>query len=250
MAMHAVAGGSRESLALYRRLRDECRQLSPEEQFGPGRVLVSAGFRPHASGEDLARIPASGPVLAVADGVPCAIESLAAADLLGRARTGVKVLAGNFLSKAPGVCAWFVPYERRESRDRARGNLRAAFAALAHLRSGGLLAAFPSDARQRFASAGEEPGWAAAVRLARLAGAAIVPVSLACMQAPDFPGGMPCSLEMQVGAPLDPARLAAFASDGEAGSYVRWRTTLLVRQRETPVRLVPRIFPLTKVAGL
>jgi hypothetical protein len=253
MAIHAVQRRNREMLAVCRRWRELCRQILPGgEELGPRRMLAAAGIRPQVSREDLGAIPASGPVLAVADGgAVCVIESLAAAELFRKTRPGAKVLAGHFLAKAPGLSSSFIPYDRRQRRPAASGNLRAMFAALAHLRSGGLLAAFPADERAPRTSSGNEPGWAAAVRIARLSGAAIVPVSFACTQAQAsvFPGASVGEVEMRVGAPLDPQRLAAFASDEEAGSYLRWKTTLLARRREPPVRLVPRIFPLPGQAG-
>jgi hypothetical protein len=223
-------------LAVYRRLRDLCWEvLAAGDVVAPSRLLVAARVRPETAGGDRPRIPASGPVLVAADGTSGVVESLAAAVLLRRVRPDVKVLASQLIARRPNLEEFFIAYDRWQTRPAAPLNLRAAFAALDHFRSGGLLAVFPEDERPQPVGAdgvAEHQCWVAAVRMALLAGAAIIPVSFTRSKAAVsvLPGDGGCAesaIEMRAGAPLDPRRLASFSSVAEAGSYVRWRTTLL-----------------------
>jgi hypothetical protein len=189
--------------------------------------LGAAKVRPVANGGDLDKIPVAGPVLVAAGAAYGVLEALAASVLLDGIRPDVKVVADRFVVTAPNLRPRFIACDPWEGQTAAPVNVRALREGLAWLRCGGLLAAFLA-----------EEGWRAAVRLARRAGAAIVPAAVAWRQTGLPEGG---AVEMRFGAPLVSERLAEFALDAHATAYLRWRVNLLARRHEPVLRLVPRL---------
>jgi hypothetical protein len=169
----------------------------------------------------------AGPVLVAAGAAYGALAELAASVLLDEIRPDVKVVADQFVATAPNLRPRFIACDPWEDHRAALVNVRALREGLAWLRCGGLLAAFLA-----------EEGWGAAVRLARRAGAAIVPAAVAWRQTGLPEGG---AVEMRFGAPLASERLAEFALDAHATAYLRWRVNLLACRHEPALRLVPRL---------
>ncbi len=232
-------------------LRDRCwALLSPGVDADLVRTLAGVGLRPEAKDEDLAKIPVAGPVLALANGACDLIDALAAAELLSRTRADVKVLANCPAASMHLLSPALIGSDGLRKLCSPRGNLHAFRVGLAHLRSGGLLVVFPDPGRPHKME-GEQRGWTVAARAARLLGANIVPVSLARLEARTsaFANLSGAAVEMGVGALLASRRLSEFSSHAEAGAYVQWRSTLLVRRREPPVRLVPRLFSIPTSAA-
>jgi hypothetical protein len=220
------AGSGR--LATYRLVRNLCASVLASGQTpAPGLLLGAAKVRPSANGGDLEKIPVAGPVLVAAGAAYGALEALAASVLLDEIRPDVKVVADQFVATAPNLRPRFIACDPWEDRRAALVNVRALREGLAWLRCGGLLAAFLA-----------EEGWGAAVRLARRAGAAIVPAAVAWRQTGLPEGG---AVEMRFGAPLASERLAEFALDAHATAYLRWRVNLLACRHEPALRLVPRL---------
>jgi hypothetical protein len=160
------------------------------------------------------------------------LDALAASALLDECRPDVKVLADPFVAAAPNLTPRFLAYDPWDEGQAAPANVRASRRALGWLRSGRLLAAFVDDAR-----------WSVVVRLARLARCAIVPAAVARTLRETG------TIELRFGAPLAPARLAGFATDGEAVGYLRWRVNVLSWRHEAALRLVPRIATAESAAG-
>ncbi len=220
------AGSGR--LATYRLVRNLCASVLASGQTPvPGLLLGAAKVRPVANGGDLEKIPPAGSVFVAAGAAYGAIDALAASVLLDEIRPDAKVVADRFVATAPNLRPRFIACDPWEVRRAAPVNVRALREGLAWLRSGGLLAAFLA-----------EEGWGAAVRLARRAGAAIVPAAVAWRQT-GLPEG--ATVEMRFGAPLASERLAEFALDAHASAYLRWRVNLLACRHEPGLRLVPRL---------
>ena len=192
----------------------------------PGLLLGAARVRPMASAADLGNIPDAGPVLVAAGAAYGALEALAASFLLDEIRPDVKVVADRFLAGAPSLRPRFVASDPWDLRPAAPSSLRALRQELAWLSSGGLLAAFV-----------EEDDWGTAVRLARRAGAAIVPAAVTREWTRLPENG---TIEMRFGAPVTSERLNRFALDAEAADYLRWRTRELAGRHRPALRLVPR----------
>lgn len=218
----------RRHLGAYRLVRNLCAAvLTNGYEPTPGLMLGAARIRPVADDADRESVPAAGPVL-VAIGAPYGvIEALAASTLLGDLRPDVKTLADPFVATAPGLASRFLAHNPWERRTANPANVQAAHRAMRWLRSGGLLAAFM-----------DEDGWNAAVRVARLARASVMPAAVVRKHTTMAGTG---SVELRIGAPLLAARLASFARDAEAIGYLRWRTNLLAWRHQPAPRLVPRI---------
>jgi len=217
-------------MATYRLVRNLCADvLASGYEPDPGLLLGAARVRPTASESDLERIPAVGPVLVAAGAAYGALEALAASFMLDEIRPDVKVVADRFLAVAPNLRPRFVASDPWDRRRAAPANVRALGQGLAWLRSGGLLAAFV-----------DQDAWTAAVRLARLAGAAVVPAAVTRPQTQNPESG---AIELRFGAPVGSERLARFALDADAAAYLCWRTCELAGRHRAALRLVPRLDP-------
>lgn len=214
-------------LATYRLVRNLCAGvLASGHEPDPGLLLGAARVRPIASEADLERIPPAGPVLVAAGAAYGALEALAASFLLDEIRPDVKVVTDRFLAVAPNLRPRFLASDPWDRRRAAPANVRALRQGLAWMRSGGLLAAFV-----------DQDAWAAAVRLARLAGAAIVPAAVTRLQTQLPENG---AIELRLGAPVSSERLARFALDADAAAYLCWRSSELAGRHRPVLRLVPR----------
>jgi len=192
----------------------------------PGLLLGAARVRPTASEADLRNIPETGPVLVAAGAPYGALEALAASFLLDEIRPDVKVVADRFLAGAPNLRPRFVASDPWDLRRAAPANVRALRHELAWLCSGGLLAAFA-----------EEDAWGTAVRLARFAGAAIVPAAVTRQRTQLPENG---AIELRFGPAVTPRRLGQFALDTDAAAYLCWRSRELAARHRPALRLVPR----------
>ncbi len=221
----------RERLAAYRLVRNlSAEVLAREYEPSAGLMLGVAGVRPVASESDLENVPAAGPCLiGIAAGYG-ALGALAAAVLLDEYRPDAMVFADQVLAAVPNLRSRFIGYDPWTSRTAAARNTCALRKGVVWLRSGGALAVLV-----------EEKGWPIAVRLARLAEAAIVPASIV------RPGEEP-AIELRIGAPLGVERLARMPADDEAAGYLRWRANLLARRDQPAMRLVPRCAPRARYA--
>lgn len=128
----------------------------------------------------LARIPASGACLVVANHPHGGLDGIAMLELLLRRRTDVKVMANHLLghfSELEGLLIGVDPFGGRAA---ARYNIRAVRQALAWLRGGGLLLMFPGGEVSSWlpsARAVRDPAWDSGVGwLAARSQAAVLPV--------------------------------------------------------------------------
>lgn len=220
-------------VAAHQLVRDLCASVAASGyEPEPGLLLGAARVRPTASEADLRNIPEAGPVLVAAGAAYGVLEALTASLLIDEIRPDVKVVADRFLAGAPNLRPRFVASDPWDLRRAAPANFRALRHELAWLGSGGLLAAFV-----------EEDGWGTAVRLARLAGAAIVPAAVTRQRTQLPENG---AIELRFGAPITPERLRQFA-DSEAADYLRWRTRELAARHRPALRLVPRPYGFDRV---
>ena len=202
---------------------------------------------------DLARIPANGPVVVVANHPFGGIEGLALGALLRRVRPDVRIMANSLLGRIPELAKLFVlvdPFGGPRAAAASVPGLRAAHRVLAE---GGLLAVFPAgevahiDVRR-----GEvcDPAWSdTAARMALRAGAAVVPLFFAGCNGPVFQlagllhprlrtallarelvGKRQRTLAVHVGDALPATRLAEIGDSVRATAYLRERTYNLARR--------------------
>ncbi len=207
---------------------------------------------------DEARIPASGPVVVVANHPYGVLDGALLAVLLTRVRPDVKVLTNSLLGDVPELqkhCIFVDPSQTERAGDSNRQALRQA---LAWLRSGGMLAVFPAGEPSQWqmpAAQIVDPPWNdTAVRLLRRAGATALPVyfcghnsvgfQLMGMLHPklrtafllqEFLQQEGKTVEVRVGSGIPADAIASVADDRNATEYLRWRTYLLSRRSKPEI---------------
>ena len=233
---------------LYHRVRQS------SEGFGLEGLLTEMRVELRVDPADLARIPAAGPVVVVANHPFGMLDGAVLAVLLTRVRPDVKVMTNHLLRDVPELarhCIFVDPFQNgRGSIDVNRIAVREA---LAWLRDGGMLAVFPAGevSHWQFPQAEiADPVWSdTAARLIRRTGAAALPVYFCGRNSVSFhllglihPGLRTAFLlqeflqqkgrtvEVRVGSEIPSDSLASTTDDREVVEYLRWRTYLLARR--------------------
>ena len=131
-----------------------------------------------APGPDLDRVPASGPLLVVANHPHGALDGLVLAEVLRRVRPDVKLLGNDLLARIPEMRPHVVPID--VFAPGSGHNSGAVRSALAWLRDGHVLVVFPAGEVSHVRSAAgrllDGPWHRGAARLAAQAGAPVLPV--------------------------------------------------------------------------
>lgn len=216
-------------------------------------LLAELKVRTEVAPEDLARIPAQGPVLVVANHPFGILDGVALGATVLRVRSDVKIVANYLLQRIPELgqnCIFVDPFNRRNSRQSNTSGMKRA---IAHLRSGGVVAVFPAGEVSHWQPQhGEvtDPEWSQTVaRLIRITGATALPVLflgrnslpyhalgmihpvLRTLQLPQqFVNKAGHSIELRIGAPIPAERINRISGDAAATRYLRWRTYLLKRR--------------------
>lgn len=240
-----------ETLLAFRQLNTiyrQTRRAAPDLPFGD-RALAALGVSHHLSDFDLRRIPATGPLVVVANHPFGGIDGLLLISILQRVRPDVKVLANRLLEVLPELrdTSFFV--DAFAGPQSARENAGVMRRALKWVREGGVLAIFPAgevshlDLRARRVT---DPPWSpVAARLIRRSQAAVLPIHFGGRNSAAFQAAglihprlrtalLPRELlkhrrrviDVRVGNVIAHARLVHF-DDGELASYLRVRTYLL-----------------------
>ncbi len=232
---------------LYRRVQRSPEGFRLETLLAEMRIGLSVGAG------DQARIPASGPVVVVANHPYGVLDGAILTVLLTRVRPDVKVLTNFLLSDVPELqkhCIFVDPFQTDRSLESNRRGLREAFA---WLQKGGVLAIFPAGEVSQWqmpVAQIVDPEWNdAAVRLIRKTGAAALPVYLcghngvgfqlmgmihpklrAAFLLQEFLNQAGKTVEVRVGSGIPADAVEAIPDDHEATEYLRWRTYLLGRR--------------------
>jgi len=219
-----------------------------------------------ASPADLARVPASGPLIAVSNHPFGILDGMVLVDLLTRIRPDVRVLTNRMLGELPELaplCFFVDAFDNSESR---AANGRALRQAITHVRSGGFLLVFPAgevshfDIRKRAIC---DPAWnPIVVRLIRMTQAKALPIYIRGANGLPFQmlgmvhprlrtAALPAELlnkrgravEVRFGSAIDANRIedipagsgiGAVSKDARALAYLRFRTELLARRDSAP----------------
>ncbi len=232
---------------LYRRVRQSPSGFQLENLLAQMRVEL------RVDAADTARIPATGPVVVVANHPFGMLDGAVLTALLTRVRPDVKVITNFLLGDVPELqryCIFVDPFHTGRS---AESNRRALREAVAWVRGGGMLAIFPAGevSHLQFPAAQiVDPGWSkTAVRLIRRTGASALPVYFCGHNSIGFQlmglvhprlrtgfllqeflqqEGKP--VEVRVGSEIPADAIARIGDDREATDYLRWRTYLLGRR--------------------
>lgn len=236
------------------RIHDTARAMDPARPFAD-RLLEVLGVSYAIEPADLARIPAAGPALVVANHPTGGAECLILLSLLRKIRPDYKFMANYLLGAIPefrNECIFVDPMGGRDAHGR---NIGPMLETLRHLRKGGMLVVFPAGSvshyrldRRAVADGPWEPSIA---RLAVAGKAETVPVHVSGCNSLLFHAAglvhprlrtalLPRELfnkqgakfELHVGKAVASERLAAFATDAERIAYLRERT-LALRHRKT-----------------
>lgn len=239
-------------------------RLDPASIFD--RLLHLLGVRVDVSPSDLARIPAAGPVVAVANHPFGLLEGPILGSLLLPLRPDLRILANSLLGAAPEISRYCILVNPFGGPAAARANVRSLKDSIAWLRNGGLLAAFPAgevahmDLRLRAIA---DPAWNPSIaRIIRLTAATVVPIHFhgansalfqilglihprlrTALLPHEFLNKRRASVSVRIGHPIPPAQLAAFADDPGLTAHLRRRTYALapVARPAAPLRLpIPR----------
>jgi len=240
---------------LYRRVRQ-----SPEG-FGLENLLTEMRVDLRVAAADTARIPSTGPVVAVANHPFGMLDGVVLAVLLTRVRADVKVMTNYLLRDVPELarhCIFVDPFQNGAA---TYTNREAVREALAWLRQGRMLAIFPAGevSHWQFHQAEiADPAWNdTAARLIRKTGAAALPVYFcgrnsvgfhlfgmihprlrSAFLLQEFLHQEGRTVEVRIGSEIPGDSVAGMAGDKEAIEYLRWRTYLLAR-RSQPEKLWP-----------
>ena len=232
---------------LYRRVQRSPEGFRLETLLSEMRIGFSVGAA------DQARIPATGPVVVVANHPYGVLDGAILTVLLTRVRPDVKVLTNFLLSDVLELqkhCIFVDPFQTDRSLESNRRGLREAFT---WLQKGGMLAVFPAGEVSHWqmpAAQIVDPEWNdAAVRLTRKTGAAALPVYLcghngvgfqlmgmihpklrSAFLLQEFLNQAGKKVEVRVGSAIAPDAVEAIEDDHEATDYLRWRTYLLGRR--------------------
>ncbi len=219
-------------------------------------LLDNLQVRYKAADADLAHIPRSGPVVVVANHPFGVLEGAVLATVLRRIRPDVRILANGILASIPELRDLLIPVDVFQgSREANASGIRRA---MDYVRDGGLLVIFPAGAVSHFQwsmRAVIDPPWQPQVaRLLRLCARgtklAIVPAYVpgsnsltfhaAGLAHPSFRTALlarellnkrRATVEIRVGRPISPGKLAMLDTDRERIEYLRWRTYLLANRQ-------------------
>ncbi len=207
--------------------------------------------------DDLRKILASGPVIAVANHPFGLLDGALLASLLTSVRPDVRVLTNYMLGDLPELSRMGIfidPFDRPESRI---SNGRALKQAISDVKCGGLQLIFPAGEVAHFAfRTGDirDPEWrSTAARLVRITSAKTLPILVRGANGIPFQmlgmvhprlrtAALPAellnkrgkSIEVRIGGVIDPAQIDALPDEDSAIRYLRLRTDLLAR-RDPPV---------------
>ena len=159
-------------------------------QFEREGVETGQGFWPHALGvmgitletpeEEIARIPATGPVIIVANHPHGLVDGMVLAELIGRVRTDYKILTRSLLTGIPEIEQFMIPVPFPHEADAIQTSLTMRKTTMAHLAAGGVVTLFPSGV-----VASSDTWWGPAVerdwnpftaKMILKSGAAVVPI--------------------------------------------------------------------------
>lgn len=244
--------GIREINAVYRRILADRR----EEEFFATTLRV-LGVEYAVSEEDLAKIPAEGPLFVVANHPFGGVDGIILGDLITRRRSDMRLLANSLLGRLEGIRPWLISVNPFGGVNAARENVRSMKDALRHLAGGGCMATFPSGEVSSLHLSRREvtdPKWSPHIgRLIRQSKATVLPVffegrNSALFQAAGLlsPKARTALLirelinkrgsfvRLRIGSPIPFRKLEEIPDDEALTEYLRLNTYLLAKRGAPP----------------
>lgn len=107
-------------------------------------ALAVMGIELQTPAAQLAHIPASGPLVVVANHPHGLVDGMVMAELIGRIRTDYKILARSLLTGVQEIEQFMLPVPFPHEADAHRQSIATRAAAMGHLKAGGAIILFPS----------------------------------------------------------------------------------------------------------
>lgn len=116
----------------------------PDGQGFWKQALDVMGIELRTPPEQIARIPAEGPLVIVANHPHGLVDGMVLAELIGRVRTDYKILTRSLLTGVAEIEPFMIPVPFAHEEDALQQNLEMRKRAMDHLRDGGCIVLFPS----------------------------------------------------------------------------------------------------------
>jgi len=242
---------------------DEVKRLAAAGEQPLEALNRLTGVHPLISPQDLARIPAHGPLVVVSNHPFGAADPQALATLLLSVRPDARFIANRLLGMAPFLDEKTFLVDIFGGRRAVASNAAVMQQAIQWVADGGCLCLFPAGEVGHISWTQwriRDPAWSnSAARIARRAGAAMLPLSvegrnsalfyalglvhpiLRSLWLPrEYFKSFGRGVHIRVGAPLSPAQVARFPDAQELTRFLRARTDLLAARRQSPTGLEPK----------
>lgn len=168
--------GQREIKSLYDRYRAELAEQTP---FWEAAVNL-LGLDVHYDRERLQRLPATGPLVIVANHPFGVLDGLTICWLVSLVRRDFLILTNSVLMEAPEARPYLVPIDFSETREARETNVASRKRAMAHLAAGGCVIVFPaggiSTANHPFGAAIDDTWKPFTAKLISASGAHVTPI--------------------------------------------------------------------------
>ncbi|MCU1259738.1 MAG: putative hemolysin [Bryobacterales bacterium] len=269
-SLFADTAGVFDKLLSLDQLRDLYRKASQTDGFHYN-LLAELEVSSCVDDADLARIPGTGALVAVANHPFGMLEGSLLGTVLPKVRQDYKIMTNQLLACMPELashCIFVDPFQNKSSAVR---NGRALKEAISWLRGGHMLVIFPAGEVSHWNlrnKAVEDPEWNTTVaRLIRITRSAALPIFFKGANSVPFhvlgmvhprlrTARLPHelfnkrgkSVEIRVGSVIPFEAVADIPDDTDATRYLRWRTYLLGKRGETGLRVVRPEKPLEAIA--
>lgn len=167
-------------LTLLRSIRDFERKGAP---FGPPfwpAAIAHMGIRIDTPPDEIARIPATGPLVVVANHPSGVVDGMIMAEIVNRVRSDFKILTRSLLTGIPEVEQFMIPVPFPHEDNSRELGLQMRNETMAHLKSGGAIILFPAGkvaASETFFGPAVEGEWNVFThKMIRGSGATILPI--------------------------------------------------------------------------
>jgi len=229
-------------------------QSEPDQRPMIDRTLSALNLRPVVSPQDLALVPKSGPVVAVANHPFGIVEGAILTSFLRTIRPDAKILANHMLATIPEAADCCIFVDPLGGPDAVRTNRRGLKESIEWLERGGFLAIFPAgevahlNLKER---AVVDPEWSYNVaRIIRRTGAAALPIYFhgansalfqilgfvhpkvrTALLVHEFLNKSNQSIDVRIGNPIHSDKVRTYQDDIALTRYLRHRTYLLQDRR-------------------
>ncbi len=131
-------------LKLLRLIRQFERQGAPFGQAFWPQALQIMGIEVTTPDSQIAQIPATGPLVVVANHPHGLVDGMVMAELIGRVRTDYKILTRSLLTGIPEIAEFLIPVPFPHEQNARQEGLAMRNACMAQLRAGGVIVLFPA----------------------------------------------------------------------------------------------------------